>query len=207
MCNLKEMLETEFINMETNVAENSRKAILEDLQSRWEFPQGLCLKGSFLDPCFKSLDFVSHTTRDDVINQLQREYQILKDDIIPNVSGRSNENQSTVMGNFWKKKNEKNITPIKNEIQHYLNLPELPALEEYDPFAWWATNKAQYPTLHKIAIKYLSIPATSVPSERLFSDANNLVTSQRARLDSSIINRIMFLKRNRKHINIFEVKK
>ena len=126
--------------------------------------------------------------------------------MIPNVPGRSNENDQnlTVMGSFWKKKNERNVTPIKNEIQHYLNLPELPALKEYGPFAWWATNKAQYPILHKIAIKYLSIPATSVPSERLFSDANNLVTSQRTRLDSSIINKIMFLKRNRKHMNIFE---
>ena len=80
------------------------------------------------------------------------------------------------MGSFWKKKNERNVTPIKNELQHYFNLPELPALEEYDSFSWWATNKAQYPILHKMAIKYLSIPATSVPSERLFSNANNLVT-------------------------------
>ena len=104
-------------------------------------------------------------------------------------------------------KNERNVTPIKNEVLHYLNLPELPALEEYDSFAWWATNKAQYPILYKMAMKYLSIPATSVPSERLFSDANNLVTPQRTRLDSNIINKIMFLKRNREYVDIFAVKK
>ncbi|CAB4415522.1 unnamed protein product [Rhizophagus irregularis] len=191
LCNLKEILETEFIQLETEVAENSRKAILEDLQKRWEFPQELCLKGSFLDPRFKSLDFVSQRMRDKVINQLQTEYEVLKETMTPSIP----------------KKNERNVTPIKNEIQHYLNLPELPALEEYDSFAWWATNKAQYPILHKMAMKYLSIPATSVPSERLFSDANNLVTPQRNRLDSSIINKIMFLKRNRKHVDIFGVKK
>jgi len=33
LCNLKEILETEF-QMETDVAENCRKAILEDLQLR-----------------------------------------------------------------------------------------------------------------------------------------------------------------------------
>ncbi len=57
-----------------------------------------------------------------------------------------------------------------------------------------------------MAMKYLSISATSIPSERLFSDANNLVTPQRTRLDSSIINKIMFLKRNRNHVNIFGMK-
>jgi hypothetical protein len=208
LCNLKEILEDEFFQIETEVADNCRKAILEDLQTRWEFPQELCLKGSFLDPRFKSLDFVSQRMRDKVINQLQTEYEDLKENLIPSSPLRSNENQSnlTAMGSFWKKKNERNVTPIKNEVQHYLNLLELPALEEHDSFAWWATNKVQYPVLHKMAMKYLSIPATSVPSERLFSDANNLVTPQRTRLDSSIINKMMFLKRNRKHVNIFEMK-
>lgn len=205
MCNLKEILETEFIQFETEVAKDCKKAILEDLKGRWEFPQELCLKGSFLDPRFKTLDFVSQEIHDNIIDELQTEYETLKENLIPNVHTRSNEDQSnlTAMGSFWKKKNERNVTPIKNEIQHYLNLPELPALEEYDSFAWWATNKAQYPILHKIAMKYLSIPATSVPSERLFSDANNLITPQRTQLDSSIVNKIMFLKRNRKHIDIF----
>ena len=105
----------------------------------------------------------------------------------------------------WKKKNSKIIIPTKDEFQNYLNLLELPVLEEYDPFKWWATNKINYPVLHKLAIKYLSIPATSVPSERLFSDANNLVTPQRNRLDSFLINQLMFLKRNRKHINELEI--
>ncbi|CAB4494848.1 unnamed protein product [Rhizophagus irregularis] len=64
---------------------------------------------------------------------------------------------TTAMGNFWKKKNAKITVPIKDEFQHYLNVSELPALEEYDPFVWWLTNKNQYPMLHKLAMKYLSI--------------------------------------------------
>ena len=84
------------------------------------------------------------------------------------------------------------ITPINDEFQHYLNVLELSALEEYDPFSWWATNKNQYPILHQIAMIYLSILATSVPSERLFSDAKNLITPQRTRLDSFLINQNQF---------------
>ena len=107
------------------------------------------------------------------------------------------------MGNFWKKKNTKIIAQIKNEFQHYLNVSELPALEEYNPFSWWAANKSQYSALHQVAMKYISIPATSVPSERLFSDAKNLITPQRTRLDSFLINQLMFLKRNRNYVDIF----
>ena len=206
MCNLKEMLETEFV-LQTEIAEDCRSAILEDLQERWEFPQELCLKSSFLDSRFKSLEFVSQEVHNNIINQLQLEYNNLKENLMPNIPIRNeNDNNTTTMGTFWKKKNEKNITPIKNEIQHYLNLPELPALEEYDSFAWWAANKAQYPILHKIALKYLSIPASSVPSERLFSDANNLITPQTTRLESIIINKLIFLKINRKYINVFDGK-
>ncbi|GBC18221.2 zinc finger BED domain-containing protein 1-like [Rhizophagus irregularis DAOM 181602=DAOM 197198] len=136
LCNLKEILETEFIlSFETDVAENCRKAILEDLRSRWEFPQELCIKGSFLDPCFKGLDFVSQETRKEIINQLETEYEVLKNDSIPSIPVKSNLTLTT-MGSFWKKKNERNVTPIKNKVQYYLNLPELPAFEEYDSFTW-----------------------------------------------------------------------
>jgi len=57
-----------------------------------------------------------------------------------------------------------------------------------------------------MAMKYLSIPTTFIPSERLFSDVNNLVTPQKTRLNSSIINKIMFLKRNRNYVDIFGMK-
>ena len=94
---------------------------------------------------------------------------------------------------------------MKDEFQYYLNIPELPVLEEYDPFKQWVINKIKYLILYKLAIKYLSIPATSVLFERLFSDTNNLITLQQNRLDSFFINQLMFLKRNKKYIDIFRM--
>ncbi len=49
-----------------------------------------------------------------IINQLQIEYEILKEDLIPSIPIRFNEGQSNliIMDSFWKKKNERNVTLI-----------------------------------------------------------------------------------------------
>ena len=71
ICNLKEKLESDFSLLETDRAIGCRDAILEDMMARWEFPQDLCLKGSFFDPRFKSLEFINSKEKcDHIINQL-----------------------------------------------------------------------------------------------------------------------------------------
>ncbi|CAG8472367.1 1209_t:CDS:2 [Scutellospora calospora] len=52
---------------------------------------------------------------------------------------------------------------------------------------------------------YLVIPAMSVSSERLFSDASNLIGPKRINLDSSLVSQILFLKRNLGKIDVFEL--
>ena len=64
------------------------------------------------------------------------------------------------------------------------------------PFEWWANKKGKYPILARLARIYLAVPATSTPSERLFSNAGNLLTSKRTRMHPELFKRIMFLKRN-----------
>ncbi|KAM7395653.1 hypothetical protein PAMA_007088 [Pampus argenteus] len=51
-----------------------------------------------------------------------------------------------------------------------------------DPMTWWKDNKHKYPRLAKLASAYLCVPATSVPSERVFSAAGLIVNRLRARL-------------------------
>jgi hypothetical protein len=43
---------------------------------------------------------------------------------------------------------------------------------------------------------YLAAPATSTLSERLFSDAGNLLSAKRNRLDPELFKYMIFLKRN-----------
>jgi hypothetical protein len=64
------------------------------------------------------------------------------------------------------------------------------------PFNWWLNKKDKYPILAKMAKIHLAIPATSTSSERLFSDAGNLLSAKRTRINSDLFKSIMFLKRN-----------
>ena len=50
-----------------------------------------------------------------------------------------------------------------------------------------------HPQLSALACKYLGSPATSVPCERLFSEAGNIVTKKRAALTSDNVNRLVCL--------------
>ena len=53
-----------------------------------------------------------------------------------------------------------------------------------DPAIWWKHNKIRYPASSKVAQIYLAPPPNSVPSERLFSFAGDVISEHRARLHS-----------------------
>lgn len=89
---------------------------------------------------------------------------------------------------------EQNQPKATDEVEEYLREDKIPF--EQCPFNWWLNKKNKYPVLAKMVRIFLAIPATSTSSERLFSDAGNLLTSKRTRIDSELFKRMMFLKRN-----------
>ena len=62
---------------------------------------------------------------------------------------------------------------LSKEISMYLEQP----CEESasDPLLWWKTHETTFPHLAKLARRYLCVPATSVPSERMFSKGGIIV--------------------------------
>ena len=61
------------------------------------------------------------------------------------------------------------------EVDRFLSEPLLD-YKMGDPYTWWRQHNREYGVLSKLA---LSAPATSVPSERLFSAASNLHDEKR----------------------------
>ena len=64
------------------------------------------------------------------------------------------------------------------------------------PLSLWRINKTRFPILSKLARKYLAIPATSTPSERLFSEAGNVMTIKRTQLAPNTLENLIFCKKN-----------
>ena len=63
-----------------------------------------------------------------------------------------------------------------------LFLQERPIKRKEDPFAWWRGNASRFPHLAIVVCRYLAIPATSTPSERVFSVAGIVVDKCRCAL-------------------------
>ena len=82
------------------------------------------------------------------------------------------------------------------EISEYKK--EQPINASENPFTWRSHHSDRYPSLSTMAKKYLCIPATSVPAERVFSTAGDVVTAQRSQLKSEHVDslRLIFLKKN-----------
>ena len=81
---------------------------------------------------------------------------------------------------------------VDREIQMYRCLPIAPD----DVLAWWKSQKDTYPRLSLLARTILAIPATSAPSERVFSTAGLTVNAKRSSLAPSTVDKVVFIHEN-----------
>ena len=86
------------------------------------------------------------------------------------------------------------LDKVQTEINNYLQEPVLPLTAS--PLVWWKANCHKFPLLAKAARCILCVPATSVPSERVFSTAGDKVTAQHASLSPQTVDILVFLKKN-----------
>ncbi|KOB73359.1 Zinc finger BED domain-containing protein 4 [Operophtera brumata] len=80
------------------------------------------------------------------------------------------------------------------ELGHYLSVPR--AARDANPYKWWVSNKGHYPILGKVAAQFLSTPASSVYSERLFSEAGLIYEAKRSKLDPNRAEKLEILHHN-----------
>jgi len=79
---------------------------------------------------------------------------------------------------------------VDAEILQYQREEKLP--DASDPLLWWKINSIRFPLHSRLARKILAVPATSAPSERLFSSAGLTISSERSRLTPDIADALLF---------------
>lgn len=97
---------------------------------------------------------------------------------------------------FHSGKNTCHSSTAMEEARQYFLLPQIPTMD--NPLQWWARNERRFPRLARLSKTYLAIPATSTPSERIFSLAGNTITRQRASLHPAHVDELIFLHENMK---------
>ncbi|KAL0217292.1 hypothetical protein RCL1_007873 [Eukaryota sp. TZLM3-RCL] len=129
-------------------------------------------KGTLLDPRFKDGVHPSLMNKSDYKDKLKSELQTVKPH---NVGGKT---LATPCHFFPTRTDE---SDHNNELEVYLK--ERTASQHQDPLEWWKVNEERFPALSILAKETLIVQATSVPSERLFSKAGDIVSQKRCRLN------------------------
>ena len=147
------------------------------------------LVATCMDPRFKSLKCLPRADRAaawDVVERVvgetapcvQQECRVKKAKVFP-------------LRSLYDSDDDDESHPGGNECDRYRALPLLAHGE--CPNAWWRHRSKEYPSLAAVALKYLCVPATSVPCERVFSVAGAVVSKRRASLSSGSTNELVCL--------------
>lgn len=187
--------------MKTAEAKKLAQACITRMKSRFINIEanGIFSISAYLDPRFKKKAFSNPDSitvcRDRIIRQMA---VILPDE--DQTTGPGNCNKSNATSNrkkdvvsksslLWDTfdKSVKDLT--SNATEHSTSIVELRSYTDEqmidrheDPLEFWQKREPSYPRLTKLAKKFLMIPATSVPCERVFSKAGELITDRRNRL-------------------------
>ena len=86
---------------------------------------------------------------------------------------------------------------VDKELDKYMKEDETDFRKD-DPLLWWKEREMLYPLVAKLAKKYLAIPASTAPSERVFSVAKNILQKERWNILPSRLSKHIFLRKNSK---------
>ena len=167
---------------------------------------------TLLDPRFKKLPFSDKTPLSHTINRLTNELSSLPDDTddsslttadASSTSQGDGNNKQSSASSLWDSFDKKvaessshRTSTIEATIEVRRYFEEGNIERKKDPLQWWKQHHKRFPRLQVLAHRYLCIPGSSVPSERLFSKAGILVSERRNRLKPKNVDQILFLNQN-----------
>lgn len=169
----------------------------------------ICGKATFLDPRFKKAGFGFTENADSIQEAIENELALRSNTEVTEKPGTeteaiSNSGEKTIKDlDIWTHFDEKvakiktvttPATIAKLAVRQYLELPLFGRSE--NPMLFWNRHQTSMPEMYELYKKYSSIPATSVPSERLFSKSGEITNDRRNRTSPKNLEAILFLNSN-----------
>ena len=186
---------------DSSIASKVKEAIKDELVRRYEpesddASQSTAALGALLDPRYKKLVFFSSTQRKLTHSELESRM-----DELPLRLPSGSKSDDCVTPAKRRKLDFLDFGSPDNAMQDELHayISKKPAAE-VDPLEWWRENERRFPTVAVVAKSVLCVPATSVPSKRIFSSSGLLLNKLRNRLSSDIVDCIIFLNKNKVNV-------
>lgn len=151
----------------------------------------------FLDPRYRFLKMLSENDRDDVHTEIKR---LLKE--VTHVEETPDLETPRKKYRFSMFEENSKDFQSDNEFELYMqsaSFSEYYKTEESKKHlveSFWRDNKERFPKLYYLAKKRLHVPATSAPSEVVFSSAGRIYDNKRTNLKPKKLDDLLFLKNN-----------
>ncbi|KAJ7329290.1 hypothetical protein JRQ81_015464 [Phrynocephalus forsythii] len=149
---------------------------------------------ALLDKCRKIAGHFSRSVKKSrMMRKRQAETGRPEHVLIQNVTTRWNSTYEMVNA-WWSReaREEEEPDPALTMVKEYMAEPLQPLT--LDPLHYWARKADLWPALSTLALDLLSIPPTSVQSERVFSHMGDVLRPRRSRLDPETVERLTFIR-------------
>ena len=194
--------------LRTELSKQLLTKLLEGMQKRFGALESnmLLARATFLDPRFKKNGFVTGSgyanVKESVTAAISRLLSAAPVDALPTATPEQIRAETTVMddddellwGDFDRSAAVEDRNPQASAMSLVRQFVEEPNIgRRDDPLAWWKARVQVYRELVPLARSSLCVVATSVPSERVFSKAGQLISARRNRLSAKTVKMVMFL--------------
>uniref|UniRef100_A0A1B0DG64 Uncharacterized protein n=1 Tax=Phlebotomus papatasi TaxID=29031 RepID=A0A1B0DG64_PHLPP len=138
----------------------------------------------FLHPKLKNLTMLSKEEKLKTIQYIEDEIENFRDEDVDQEQevmeiSESKKSRLDTVSSFYEPSQLREIEKYKSIL--------VGDDEDFSMLKWWDSQKNILPKLHKMANFIYSIPASSAPSERLFSTTGNIISDKRSSLDPEMI--------------------
>ena len=147
------------------------------------------------------------TPTQDTIRIRQEQHSSGEEDPRPSPSPTPAKVPRLFAGYRKKKKSEDHASSVKAELKRYIESAQISddaqigdddeaEAKPVDCMVFWNEHAQVFPRIYQVAMRVLSVPATSAPVERVFSHGGIIMRPHRARLSATNLSSLIFLKCN-----------